>query len=65
MEVCKLIIQIRENAKQHMLDSTNPLEYLILLFVINFRQIQYPDLNQAYALTSAEILSKEIIKLVK
>lgn len=62
--VCKLIIQIRENAKQHMLDSSNPLEYLISLFIINFRQIQYPDLNQAYALETAEVLSKKIVELI-
>jgi hypothetical protein len=64
LEVCKLITQIRENAKQHMLDSADPLEYLISLFIINFRQIQYPDLNQAYALASAEVLSKKIIELI-
>ncbi len=65
LEVCKLITQIRENAKQHMLDSADPLEYLISLFIINFRQIQYPDLNQAYALATAEVLSKKIIELIK
>lgn len=65
LEVCRLIIQIRENAKQHMLDSTDPLEYLVSLFIINFRQIQYPDLNQAYALATAEVLSKKIIELIK
>lgn len=64
LEVCKLITQIRENAKQHMLDSSDPLEYLISLFIINFRQIQYPDLNQAYALATAEVLSKKIIELI-
>jgi hypothetical protein len=63
-DVFKLIIQIRENAKQHMYNSANPLEYLISLFIINFRQIQYPDLNQAYALETAEVLSKNIIKLI-
>ena len=64
LEVCKLIIQIRENAKQHMLDSSNILEYLISIFIITFRQIQYPDLNQAYALKSAEVISKKIIELI-
>lgn len=64
LEISKLIIHIRENAKKHMLDPENPLEYLISLFIINFRQIQYPDLNQAYALASAEVLSKEIVRLI-
>lgn len=64
LEVCKLIAQIRENAKEHMIDKSSPLEYLISLFIINFRQIQYPDLNQAYALATAEVLSKKIIELI-
>lgn len=64
LQVCKVITQIRENAKQHMLDSENQLEYLISLFIINFRQIQYPDLNQAYALATAEVLGKKIIELI-
>lgn len=64
LEIAKLITQIRENAKQHMIDDTNPLEYLISLFIINFRQIQYPDLNQAYALATAEVLSKKIVELI-
>jgi tRNA A-37 threonylcarbamoyl transferase component Bud32 len=63
-EIAKLIIQIREDAKQHMTDKNNPLEYLISLFIINFRQIQYPDLNQAFALATAEILSKKIVELI-
>ncbi|MBK8872389.1 MAG: hypothetical protein IPN13_00165 [Bacteroidetes bacterium] len=65
LEIAKLITQIRENAKQHMIDNSNPLEYLISLFIINFRQIQYPDLNQAYALATAEVLSNKIIELIK
>lgn len=63
-EVCKLITQIRENSKVHMINKTNPLEYLISLFIINFRQIQYPDLNQAYALATAEVLGRKIIELI-
>lgn len=64
LEVCKLVIQIRENAKQYLLESADPLEYLISLFIINFRQIQYSDLNQAYALATAEVLGKKIIELI-
>lgn len=60
----KLIVQIREKAKTHMIEKASSLEYLISLFIITFRQIQYPDLNQMYALSSAELLSKEIIKLI-
>ncbi len=64
LELFKLITQIREKAKEYMLDKLSNLEYLISLFIINFRQIQYSDLNQRYAMYSAEILSKEIIKLI-
>ena len=64
LRISKLIIQIRENAKQFMIDKTNPLEYLISLFIINFRQIQYTDLNQAYAFATAEILSRKIVELI-
>ena len=64
LEVYKLIVQIRDNSKQHMFNKLNPLEYLISLFIINFRQIQYSDLNQTYAIASAEILAKEIVKLI-
>jgi len=64
-DVCKLITQIRENAKEHMIDKTSPLEYLISLFIITFRQIQYPDLNQAYALATAEVLGRKILELIK
>lgn len=64
LEIAKLITQIREDAKEYMIDKTSPLEYLISLFIINFRQIQYPDLNQAYALATAEVLSKKIIELI-
>ncbi|MCH8034734.1 MAG: hypothetical protein IH950_13390, partial [Bacteroidetes bacterium] len=37
------------------------IEYFISLFMITFRQIQYPGLNQLYALKSAEILSEKIV----
>jgi hypothetical protein len=63
-DIFRIITQIREKAKEHMLDDSNALEYLISLFIINFRQIQYPDLNQRYAMISANILSKEIIKQI-
>jgi hypothetical protein len=63
-DIFKLITQIREKAKEHMTDKTNSLEYLISLFIINFRQIQYADLNQMYAMRSAEVLSRKIISLI-
>jgi len=65
LEISSLISQIRESAKEFMSDKANPLEYLISLFVISFRQIQYGDLNQMYAMHSAEILSDKIIELIK
>lgn len=63
-DIFSLIVQIREKSKMFMFDNESPLEYLIALFIISFRQIQYADLNQNYAMQSADILSKEIIKLI-
>ncbi|TDQ11013.1 phosphotransferase [Pedobacter metabolipauper] len=47
--------------------SVNPssrLEYLISLFVMTCRQVQYSDLNQLYALNSAEIIGQRIKQLI-
>lgn len=65
LEISRLISQIRESAKGLMLDNNSSLEYLISLFVISFRQIQYTDLNQVYAMHSAEVLSRRIMELIK
>lgn len=61
----QLILQLREEAMQVVKDSESTLEYLISLFILSFRQIQYSDLNQRYAIKSAEILSNEIIRLIE
>ena len=53
-----LIYQLRLDSRQFFHDKNNPTEYLISLFLISFRQIQYPDLNQLYALRFSELLSK-------
>ena len=63
-DIFSLIIQLRMKATEFMNDKNNIIEYLISLFILTFRQIQYADLNQSYAMRSAEILSEEIIKLI-
>lgn len=55
-----LIQRIRVNANT-LLSDGNKLEYLITLFIVTFKLIKYPDLNQLYALKSAETLSKKIV----
>jgi hypothetical protein len=60
-----LILQLREETLQLVDNSESTLEYLISLFILSFRQIQYSDLNQRYAVCSAEILGEEIIRLVE
>lgn len=62
--IFELIIQIREKAKLYMKDPSDCLEYLVSLFIMSFRQIQYSDLNQRYAFNTAEVLSNEIIKKI-
>lgn len=64
LEVFKLVAQIREKAKDFLIDKNNPLEYFISLFIISIRQIQYQNLNQKYALENSLLLSKEILRLI-
>jgi hypothetical protein len=60
----KLINLVRIDAKQYCIDKNNPLkEYLISLFLITYRQIQYEDLNQLYALKLVEFLGEKINEL--
>ena len=57
----KLINNIRCDAKKYCKNKTHPYtEYLISLFIITFRLIQYEDLNQLYSLKLAELLAKKI-----
>lgn len=63
-ELLNMIVKVRENADQFIFDDERKLDYLICLFVITFRQIQYKDLSQRYALKSAELLSDKIIELI-
>ena len=57
-----MCFKIRQDAYRFMSNKSSPLEYLISLFFITIRQIQYADLNQRYALRSAECIADEIIK---
>lgn len=59
----KLIIAIRQDASKYLADANNPIEYWMSLFIISLRQIQYPDLNQRYALEYATELSSKITEL--
>jgi hypothetical protein len=61
-QIFELICEIRKNAVQHLLSPDSPLEYLLALYVITFRQILYADLNQRYALASANMLGKKIVE---
>lgn len=63
-ELYKLINQIRVDSTKYFLDKTSPKEYMISLFLIIFRQIQYRDLNQLYALRMADLLSKELTRVI-
>lgn len=63
-EIFELILTIRKDAKKFLFDKQYPTEYLISLFMITIRQIQYTDLNQRYALHSAKELSKNILTMI-
>ncbi len=56
----ELIALIRQKAAQDLTHSSNHLDYLISLFIITVRQIQYKDLNQRYAWESAKLLANHI-----
>ncbi|MDZ4725851.1 MAG: phosphotransferase [Leptospira sp.] len=58
----EIISLIRKDSLKYLVNQNEPTEYLLSLFLISFRQIQYPDLNQIYALRFSDALSK-IIKL--
>lgn len=63
-DILSLIVQIRVKSKEFVSDNSSPLEYLISLFVMTFRQIQYADLNQQYAMRSAEIIGQAITEII-
>jgi len=63
LEIFKLIIHLREKAVNFLLNNTSPIEYLISMFMISMRQIQYSDLNQRYALENSVLLSQKILEL--
>ena len=64
IEYYDLIRLIRINSLLHLKDDNSKLEYLISLFIITCRHAQYNDLNQLYALKSAEIIGKRLVQLL-
>lgn len=63
LEILEMINTVRHNSIKDF-DNGSNLDYFISLFIMTFRQIQYPNMNQFYAYHSATILSKEIVKLL-
>ena len=60
-----LINKVRELSTIYLYNEESKLEYFISLFMITLRQVRYPDLNQLYALKSAEILGEAVLKMLK
>ncbi|WP_114941726.1 hypothetical protein [Mucilaginibacter endophyticus] len=60
----EIINRIRVSSMNLCVNPGNNLEYLISLFVMTCRQVQYGDLNQLYALRSAHIIGERIIQLI-
>lgn len=59
-ELYRLINLIRIDSRKYSYEKSSVKEYLTSLFLITFRQIQYADLNQLYALKMAELLTEEL-----
>lgn len=64
LEYYELIRIIRTNSLSYVHDANSRLEYLISLFVLTCRHAQYNDLNQLYALKSAETLGNRLVQLL-
>ncbi len=60
-DLYNLIHQIRLDSKKHCIANDSNIEYLISLYLISYRQIQYPDLNQQLSLRFADLLGKTIV----
>ncbi|MFM2016898.1 MAG: Ternary complex associated domain 9 [Bacteroidota bacterium] len=59
-EIFGNIMLIRQDSVKYFVDPKVSREYFISLFLLMFRQIQYRDLNQLYALRMADLLAKKI-----
>lgn len=64
IDLLQVIRQIRSKSTLVRGDSSSNDEYYISLFMMTFRQIQYPDMNQLYAFKSAELLSNKIVQSI-
>ena len=58
---CEIIKQIRKDSEQYLLDQNSKIEYYISLFFMTYRQVRYKDMNQLYAIESAEIILNKLI----
>lgn len=61
LKYCEIIKRIRKNSEQYLLNQNSKVEYYISLFFMTYRQVRYPDMNQLYALESAEIILDKLI----
>ena len=62
--IYQLINKIRVDSMKYIRDKNSLNEYLISLFIISFRQIQFQDLNQLYGLKIVALLSNELDKIL-
>lgn len=62
-DILSMINAVRSNSIKDFSDGSN-LDYFISLFIMTFRQIRYPNMNQLYAYHSAKILSNHIISQI-
>ena len=55
-DLIEVVQQIRHSSVGLIVDNNSKMEYYISLFIMTIRQIRYPDMNQRYALNSANKL---------
>ena len=58
---CEIIKQIRFDSQQYFVDSNSKIEYYVSLFFMTYRQVRYKEMNQLYAIESAEIILDKLI----
>lgn len=58
---CEIIKRIRKDSEQYLLKQNSKIEYYISLFFMTYRQVRYEDMNQLYAIESAEIILEKLI----
>lgn len=61
LRYCEIIKQTRNNSQQYLLEQNSKIEYYVSLFFMTYRQVRYKEMNQLYAIESANIILDKLI----